>query len=169
MEETLLQQSKIQFANEVKNYYPEILTDEALQFITALHEQFNSKRIALLERRKKQQAIFDEGKFPEFPRETKNIREGDGTLDSRRSRPPRRHCGFRALERFQGAGKPVVAVGDYYTQSQYLLASFADALYMHPMGQLILPGYGGNRLYFKRLLDKLNINIQDQFQCIAKY
>ncbi|KAB8152906.1 malate synthase A [Kordia sp. TARA_039_SRF] len=77
MEEIVLQQSKIQFANEVKNYYPEILTDEALQFITALHEQFNSKRIALLERRTKQQAIFDEGKFPEFPRETKDIREGE--------------------------------------------------------------------------------------------
>ena len=77
MEETLLQQSKIQFAKEVKNYYPEILNDEAFAFITALHEKFNAKRIALLERRKKQQDVFDTGKFPEFPRETKAIREGE--------------------------------------------------------------------------------------------
>lgn len=65
----------------------------------------------------------------------------------------------RSIRRFQDAGKEVVAYGSGFGQSQYLLASFADALYMHPMGQLILPGYGGNQLYFKELLDKLNVNI----------
>lgn len=79
MQEIVLQQSKIQFSREVKNYYPEILTDEALAFITALHEKFNAKRLELLQRREKQQAIFDKGKFPEFPRETKDIREGEWT------------------------------------------------------------------------------------------
>ncbi|WP_452232128.1 malate synthase A [Lacinutrix sp. MEBiC02595] len=79
MENILLKQTKIQFAKEVKNYYPEILTDNALTFITALHEKFNSKRIELLSRREQEQAVFDTGKFPEFPRETKNIREGDWT------------------------------------------------------------------------------------------
>ncbi|WP_298427438.1 malate synthase A [uncultured Kordia sp.] len=77
MEEIVLKQSKVQFANEVKNYYPEILTDEALTFIIALHEKFNAKRLELLERREMQQTIFDKGKFPEFPRETKDIRESD--------------------------------------------------------------------------------------------
>ncbi|WP_046745760.1 malate synthase A [Kordia zhangzhouensis] len=77
MEETLLQQSKIQFAKTVKNYYPEILNDEALAFIIALHEKFNASRLELLERRKLQQEVFDKGRFPEFPRETKNIREGE--------------------------------------------------------------------------------------------
>ena len=79
MENTLLKQTKIQFAKSVKNYYPEILTDNALAFITALHEKFNSKRVELLNRREQEQAVFDTGKFPEFPRETKNIREGDWT------------------------------------------------------------------------------------------
>ena len=79
MENTLLKQSKIQFANTVKNYYPEILTNDALAFIIALHEKFNAKRLTLLKRREQEQSVFDSGKFPEFPRETKNIREGDWT------------------------------------------------------------------------------------------
>nr|WP_321221440.1 malate synthase A [uncultured Psychroserpens sp.] len=79
MENTLLKQPKIEFAKNVKNYYPEILTDNALMFITTLHEKFNSKRLELLQRREQEQAIFDTGKFPEFPKETKSIREGDWT------------------------------------------------------------------------------------------
>ena len=79
METTLLKQTKINFSKEVKNYYPEILTDEALAFIIALHEKFNTKRLQLLESRVEQQLIFDSGKFPEFPRETKNVRDKNWT------------------------------------------------------------------------------------------
>jgi len=79
MDHTLLKQPKIQFANQVKNYYPEILTDAALEFITVLHEHFNAKRLELLNNREAQQKIFDEGKFPQFPMETKAIREGNWT------------------------------------------------------------------------------------------
>tara|TARA_R110002049_G_scaffold307901_2_gene510100 strand:- start:5920 stop:7518 length:1599 start_codon:yes stop_codon:yes gene_type:complete len=77
MEHTLLKQQKINFSKQVNNYYPEILTDAALAFITALHEKFNTDRGALLKRRINQQQVFDAGKFPEFPKETKSIREGD--------------------------------------------------------------------------------------------
>ncbi|MGE0622593.1 MAG: signal peptide peptidase SppA [Pseudomonadales bacterium] len=64
-----------------------------------------------------------------------------------------------ALREFQSAGKQVVAYGAGFGQSQYLLASYADAVYMHPMGQMILPGYGAYQLYFKELLDKLDIRM----------
>ncbi|MGK0366658.1 MAG: malate synthase [Saprospiraceae bacterium] len=77
MEQTLLKQSKINFSKGVKNNYPEILTSDALAFISILHEKFNKERLLLLERRNNQQAVFDSGKYPDFPRETKNIREGD--------------------------------------------------------------------------------------------
>jgi malate synthase len=77
MESTLLRQSKINFSKEVTNYYPEILTDEALALIVALHEKFNDERLQLLERRVVQQTIFDSGKFPEFPKETAAIRDGN--------------------------------------------------------------------------------------------
>lgn len=77
MENTLLKLPKLNFSNEVTNYYPEILTDDALEFITALHEKFNADRLELLDRRVAQQTIFDNGKFPEFPIETKEIRDGN--------------------------------------------------------------------------------------------
>ena len=77
MENTLLKQSKVQYSREVANYYPEILTNDALVFLEALHQKFNSERLELLKRRIKQQEVFDSGKFPEFPRETKEIREGN--------------------------------------------------------------------------------------------
>lgn len=81
MEETLLKQSKIQFNSSVKNYYPEILTDEALDFISVLHEKFNDQRLNLLKNREAQQKIFDGGQFPTFPEETKEIRNSDWTAN----------------------------------------------------------------------------------------
>ncbi|WP_411768795.1 malate synthase A [Winogradskyella sp. A3E31] len=77
MENTLLKPLKFQYSREVNNYYPEVLTDEALEFLTALHEKFNTKRLQLLEKRELQQQDFDKGEFPDFPEETKSVREGD--------------------------------------------------------------------------------------------
>ena len=74
MEPTLLKLPKIIFSKDVTNYYPEILTNDALAFISALHEKFNDGRLKLLKRRLDQQVLFDKGKFPEFPRETKDNR-----------------------------------------------------------------------------------------------
>ncbi|PKH67469.1 malate synthase A [Flavobacterium sp. ALD4] len=79
MESNYLKQSKINFSKEVNNYYPEILTDEALIFITALHEKFNEERLSLLKSRVNQQKVFDEGKFPAFPTETAAIRDNAWT------------------------------------------------------------------------------------------
>jgi len=79
MEPTLLKLPKIIFSKDVTNYYPEILTNDALAFISALHEKFNDGRLKLLKRRLDQQVLFDKGKFPEFPRETKDIRDHEWT------------------------------------------------------------------------------------------
>ena len=57
--------------------YSEILTDEALHFLVALHTEFNDKRLSLLEDRKIYQAYFDAGNYPSFPNETKEIRDAD--------------------------------------------------------------------------------------------
>ncbi|PCI32983.1 MAG: malate synthase A [Flavobacteriaceae bacterium] len=75
--ETEINVQNISFTKGIKNYYPEILTADALGFLVCLHEKFNSERLELLERREKQQGIFDSGRFPEFPRETSQIRMGD--------------------------------------------------------------------------------------------
>ena len=75
LNETIIQ--KLSFAQGVKNYYNEILTNEALDFLVHLHEKFNDRRIQLLQSRVEQQKVFDNGNFPTFPSETKKIREGN--------------------------------------------------------------------------------------------
>jgi protease-4 len=64
-----------------------------------------------------------------------------------------------ALEDFKGQGKALVAHGDFFTQAQYYLASYAQTIYLHPMGQLVLQGYGGNQLYYAELLEKLGVKV----------
>ncbi len=64
-----------------------------------------------------------------------------------------------ALREFRAAGKQVVAYGSFYDQQPYLMASYADAVYMHPLGQILLPGFTIKQLYFKDLLDRLNVNV----------
>ncbi|WP_439136283.1 signal peptide peptidase SppA, partial [Pseudomaricurvus sp.] len=64
-----------------------------------------------------------------------------------------------ALQRFKDSGKAIYAISDNYTQEQYYLASYADEVLMHPMGNLILTGYGSYRNYFKSALDKLHLKM----------
>ncbi|WP_064605263.1 signal peptide peptidase SppA [Photobacterium sp. J15] len=64
----------------------------------------------------------------------------------------------KAIEEFKQAGKPVYAVGDNYKQSQYYLSSYADKVFMSPDGGVLLTGYGSYTLYYKSLLEKLDIN-----------
>ncbi len=63
-----------------------------------------------------------------------------------------------ALERFKETGKKVVAAEDYYTQTQYYLASYADKVIINPMGAVDIHGFGAYRLYFKEALERLEVN-----------
>ncbi len=67
----------LQFSSVTSKHYPKILTEDAKEFLTALHQKFNAKRLSLLEDRKKQQEAFDSGTLPCFPADTKIIRESD--------------------------------------------------------------------------------------------
>lgn len=62
-----------------------------------------------------------------------------------------------ALEQFKAAGKRIVAIGDYYTQSQYYLASHADEVFLNPMGGVLIDGFGVHRMYYKDALAKLKV------------
>lgn len=64
----------------------------------------------------------------------------------------------QALTGFRASGKKIIAYGDLYTQQQYWLAAQADEVYMHPMGGVLLEGFGLYRNYFQRTLDKLKVN-----------
>ncbi len=63
-----------------------------------------------------------------------------------------------ALAHFKEGGKQVIAIGDSFNQGQYLLASWADKIYLHPMGTVNLRGFAVYRLYLKEMLDKLAVN-----------
>ena len=63
-----------------------------------------------------------------------------------------------ALERFKAAGKPVIAWGSEYDQRQYYLAAHASELWLHPMGAVVVDGYGRYRSYYKDLLDRVGIS-----------
>jgi malate synthase len=54
-----------------------ILTTGALDFITALHHSFDDSRRALLAEREVRQSAIDTGVMPDFPAETRDVREGD--------------------------------------------------------------------------------------------
>ncbi len=63
-----------------------------------------------------------------------------------------------ALERFKAAGKPVIAWGSEYDQRQYYLAAHASELWLHPMGAVVVDGYGRYRSYYKDLLDRVGVS-----------
>ncbi|WP_105199063.1 signal peptide peptidase SppA [Pseudoalteromonas sp. T1lg10] len=63
----------------------------------------------------------------------------------------------KAIEAFKAQGKPVIATGYYYTQSQYYLAAHADEINLHPYGGVSIEGFGVYPVYFKEALDKLKI------------
>ena len=65
----------------------------------------------------------------------------------------------QALAAFRDGGKKIVAMSDYYNQAQYYLASFADEIYLHPMGEIGLLGYGVYGIYYRDLLEKLKVNV----------
>ena len=64
-----------------------------------------------------------------------------------------------ALSGFRAAGKKAIAYGNFYTQPQYAIASYADAVYLHPQGELFLPGYSVFQPYFKNLFDNLKVKM----------
>jgi len=63
-----------------------------------------------------------------------------------------------ALTEFKTSGKKVIAAEDFYKQKAYYLATFADEIYLNPMGGVDLHGIGSYRLYFKDAIDTLRIN-----------
>jgi protease-4 len=62
-----------------------------------------------------------------------------------------------AIERFKAAGKPVYAWASDLDQRQYFVAAHASELWLHPMGSVLVEGYGRHRSYYKELFDKVGV------------
>ena len=64
-----------------------------------------------------------------------------------------------AISEVKETGKPVYAYSRGMRQHQYLLASIADEVVLHPMGYVAINGYGAYREYYKSALDKLKLDV----------
>jgi protease IV len=62
-----------------------------------------------------------------------------------------------AVTRFKASKKPVVAAGLAFDQRAYYLAAQATEVYIHPMGGVMIEGYGRYRNYYKDALDRVGI------------
>lgn len=65
----------------------------------------------------------------------------------------------RALTAVRASGKPVLAYATAYTDDSYYLAAHASEIWLNPLGGVLLTGPGGTNLYFKKALDKLDVDI----------
>ncbi|WCT74964.1 signal peptide peptidase SppA [Sphingomonas naphthae] len=62
-----------------------------------------------------------------------------------------------ALDAVRRAGKPVLAYATGYVDDGYQLASHASEIWLNPYGAVFIAGPGGQRLYYKGLLDKIGV------------
>lgn len=63
-----------------------------------------------------------------------------------------------AILKFKGSGKRVIATADTYSQGSYYLAALADEVHLHHMGMLLIEGFGRYKMYYRDLLDRLEID-----------
>lgn len=72
-----------------------------------------------------------------------------------------------AIERFKASGKTVVAWGNGWDQRAYYLAAHANEVWLHPMGMVMVEGYGRQRNYYKDALEK--VGVQANVIRVGKY
>lgn len=63
-----------------------------------------------------------------------------------------------ALDRVKAADKPVLTFALAYSDDAMMLAAHSSEVWVDPMGGAMVTGPGGEHLYYKRLLDRLEIN-----------
>lgn len=68
---------------------------------------------------------------------------------------------------FKSSGKKVIAYISSLDMKQYYLATVADYIVMHPIGEIQLQGIGGTQYFYKGLMDK--VGVEAQYEKIGKY
>lgn len=76
-------------------------------------------------------------------------------------------AGFATLEEirnalldFKASGKFIYTYSETYSQKAYYIASTADHIYLNPQGTLEIKGLSAQMMFFKKMLDKLNVEVQ---------
>lgn len=65
-----------------------------------------------------------------------------------------------SLEDFKESGKFIVAYSDVLSQKAYYLSSLADKIYLSPSGMMDFRGMSMNVMFYKGLLEKLEVDMQ---------
>lgn len=65
-----------------------------------------------------------------------------------------------SLKDFKESGKFIVAYSDVLSQKAYYLASLADKIYLSPSGMMDFRGMSMNVMFYKGLLEKLDVDMQ---------
>ena len=74
-----------------------------------------------------------------------------------------------ALLEFKQSGKFIVAYNETYFQGQYYLASVADKIYLQPEGGMEWSGLASDVMFYKGLLDKLDLRAEVFRPTACKY
>lgn len=76
-------------------------------------------------------------------------------------------AGFATLEEirnalldFKTSGKFVYAYSEGYSQKGYYLATTANKVFLNPQGAVEIKGLGSQIMFFKNMLDKMNVEVQ---------
>lgn len=65
-----------------------------------------------------------------------------------------------AIVKFKESGKFVIAYNDSYSQAPYYLSSVADKVFINPDGMFLWQGLSGTVMFYKGLLEKLDIQVE---------
>ncbi len=74
-----------------------------------------------------------------------------------------------ALIQFKESGKFIVSYNESYSQGAYYLATTADRIFLQPEGSMDWSGLSAQNLFFKGLLDKLDIQVEVFRPTVCKY
>ncbi len=67
---------------------------------------------------------------------------------------------YNKLKEFKKSGKFIISYANNYDQKAYYLASLSNKIYLNPEGLVLFKGLSAQVMFFKNLLDKLDIKAQ---------
>jgi malate synthase len=134
----------------------EVLTEAALDFLAELHERFDSRRRDLLEAREERQDRFDSGELPDFPAETRDIRDADWTVGA----IPRDLLDRRV--EITGPINAKMLINALNSGAQAFMADFEDAT--SPVWDELVQGQVNLRNYWNGRLDFTDPNSGKRYQ-----
>ena len=126
----------------------EALSADALDLLAELHERFDGRRLALLDRRLDRQSRFDAGELPDFRDDTRNIRDGDWTVS-----PAPADLQDRRVE-ITGPTNAKMLINALNSGAKVFMADFEDAT--SPMWDELVQGQVNLRDHWLRRLDYTN-------------